>query len=106
MEYETLIFEKKEHIATITLNRPAKLNAYNSKMTEELKLAIQAAEEDDEIKVIILTGAGRGFCTGHDVDEARESYPARRKREVIQMRLADDYAPLSLMDTDKPLMVQ
>ncbi len=67
MDYQTIILEKREGIAVLTLNRPEKLNAINSQMTEELISALDDVDEDDEIKVLVITGAGRGFCAGADV---------------------------------------
>ena len=67
MEYETIILKKEEHIATITLNRPEKLNAMTPQMTDELLAALNDVDEDDEMRALIITGAGRGFCAGADV---------------------------------------
>ncbi|MBE0414959.1 MAG: enoyl-CoA hydratase [Dehalococcoidia bacterium] len=67
MDYEDIIFEKEEGIATITLNRPERMNAYSPKMRFGIARAIEEAADDPEIRVLILTGAGdRGFCTGND----------------------------------------
>ena len=67
MDYQTIILEKKEHIATITLNRPDRLNAFNSQMDQELLSALDDVDKDDEMRVLVLTGAGRAFCSGADV---------------------------------------
>ena len=67
MNYQTIILEKKENIAIITLNRPERLNAVNTQMMQELLSALDDVDEDDEIRVLVLTGAGRGFCSGDDV---------------------------------------
>jgi enoyl-CoA hydratase/carnithine racemase len=69
MNYEALLFEKKDGIAIITLNSPDKLNAISLKMKESLFAATDEVDKDDSIKVVILTGAGRGFCAGHDISE-------------------------------------
>ena len=69
MNYEALLFEKKDGIAIITLNYPDKLNAISLKMKESLFAATDEVDKDDSIKVVILTGAGRGFCAGHDISE-------------------------------------
>ena len=61
MKYETIIYEKKGKIAKITLNRPEVLNALNATLREELCLAVDDIEKDEEIGVLILTGAGRAF---------------------------------------------
>jgi len=67
MTYQAIILEKKENIATITLNRPEKLNAITPQMTQELISALDDVDEDDEMRVLVITGAGRGFCAGADV---------------------------------------
>lgn len=67
MDLETIILNKESHVATITMNRPEVLNALNDKLIEELGAAMRDVEEDDEVRVMVLTGAGRGFCAGQDV---------------------------------------
>jgi enoyl-CoA hydratase len=67
MQYETVLFEVKERVATITLNRPEKLNALNVTLQTELVLALKAAEADKDVRVIVLKGAGRAFCAGYDL---------------------------------------
>lgn len=67
MKYQTIIQEKKEKIATITLNRPDRLNALNEQMIEDLIGAIEAIEKDQDARVLVLTGAGRAFCSGGDM---------------------------------------
>jgi enoyl-CoA hydratase/carnithine racemase len=67
MPYETIRYDKAAAVATITLNRPAVLNAINPQMTAELHHAFDAADADAEVRAIILTGAGRGFCAGYDI---------------------------------------
>lgn len=62
-----LIYEVSEGIATLTLNRPDKLNAWTRQMGIEVRAAMESAEADDQVRVIILTGAGRGFCAGADM---------------------------------------
>ena len=66
MNYETIILEKKDNIATLTLNRPERLNAISEEMFPELLSAIADVDDDDEMRVLVLTGAGRGFCSGRD----------------------------------------
>ncbi len=68
--FETLIFEKENHIAVITLNRPDALNAYNIQMRDDLFQVLSAVKDDDEIKVAVLKGAGKkAFCAGADLSE-------------------------------------
>lgn len=67
MAFEHILYDASEKIATITLNRPDKLNAWTGTMEREVREAMRAAEADDEVRAIILTGAGRGFCAGADM---------------------------------------
>jgi len=67
MLYEQITYESANLVATITLNRPDKLNAWTQKMEEEVVAAVRAAATDDQVRVIILTGAGKGFCAGADM---------------------------------------
>jgi len=67
MDFEQIIYEKSEGIATITLNRPERMNAFTPKMLDEWLAALQDSHVDRDVKVVIVTGSGRGFCTGADV---------------------------------------
>ena len=66
MEFETILYDKKDKVLTITLNRPERLNAYTGQMQADLIEAFDKAGKEDDIRVIIVTGAGRGFCAGAD----------------------------------------
>lgn len=68
MAYEEITYEATDHIATVTLNRPEALNAWTRRMAVEYRHAMGAAEQDDDVRVIIVTGAGRGFCAGADMN--------------------------------------
>lgn len=68
MAFEEIIYDVADGIATITLNRPKQLNALTQKMQEELRDAMFTADADDAVRVVILTGAGRGFCAGADMN--------------------------------------
>lgn len=68
MSYETIILKKENHIATLILNRPERRNAINRQMMQELVIAIENITQDDDVRVLVVTGAGKGFCSGADVD--------------------------------------
>lgn len=67
MAYEQILYDVADRVATVTLNRPEKLNAWTMQMEQEVCAAIQAAAVDDNVRAIILTGAGKGFCAGADM---------------------------------------
>lgn len=67
MPTEETIYEVADRVATVTLNRPDKLNAWTATMEREVRCAVDEAERDDSVRVIVLTGAGRGFCAGADM---------------------------------------
>jgi len=69
MEYRTLLVEKKDGVVLITLNRPEKLNAVNLEMRSEFLHLLEELEVDDEVRVVVVTGAGRAFCAGADISE-------------------------------------
>src|SRR5580700_1793844 len=95
MDYETLLYDVADEIATVTLNRPAKMNAYTTAMGAEITDAMLRADADDSVRVIIITGAGdRAFCAGADMSmfasdiKTREEKPAvteRRARAVVSL---------------------
>lgn len=68
MTYETILTENIDGVCLITMNRPERLNAWTWKMGGELNAAVQAANADDDVNAIVLTGAGRGFCAGADIE--------------------------------------
>ena len=80
MSYETITVEQRGRVALLTLNRPEKLNAWTPGMMVELRRAMEAAAADTGVGAIVVTGAGRAFCAGADIDavfksnvEAREA---------------------------------
>jgi enoyl-CoA hydratase len=72
MSYKTLRYEKQGRIARITLNRPRRLNAISRDMPREIRLAVEEANADDGVHVIVLQGAGRAFCAGYDLKDFAE----------------------------------
>ena len=72
MDYETIILEKKDHVARFTLNRPERLNALNEQMFMELNSALEDVASDREVRALVLTGAGRAFCSSADIKDERQ----------------------------------
>src|SRR5579863_10296765 len=69
MSYNTVLLDIRDGIARATLNRPDKLNSFNVQMHEELRHALNQIESDSSIRVLVLTGSGRGFCAGQDLGD-------------------------------------
>ncbi len=72
MKLETILYDVKDHIATICFNRPQALNAANNRMLDEIEYLSKKVGEDDSVKAVIVTGAGKAFCSGGDLTEIRE----------------------------------
>ncbi|KIZ45664.1 MULTISPECIES: crotonase/enoyl-CoA hydratase family protein [Rhodopseudomonas] len=84
MAYETIKYEVAEQILTITLNRPDKLNAFNATMQSELIDAFDKADADDDVRAIIVTGAGRGFCAGADLSSGADTFDRDARRGPVK----------------------
>jgi enoyl-CoA hydratase/carnithine racemase len=78
-EFEQIDVEIAEQILTITLNRPERVNAWTGTMGSELRAAFDIADADDEVRAIIVTGAGRGFCAGADLESGGETFDYRKR---------------------------
>ena len=72
--FETLLYSVEDGIATITLNRPDKLNAFNTQMMKDMIAAFDATDADDAVRAVIVTGAGRAFCAGADLSAGAETF--------------------------------
>ena len=73
MTYEQILYEVRDDVALVTMNRPEKLNAWTPRMSEEQADALAAAHADDRVGAIVMTGAGRGFCAGADMADTFQS---------------------------------
>jgi 2-(1,2-epoxy-1,2-dihydrophenyl)acetyl-CoA isomerase len=93
MEYSTILFENDGGVATITLNRPDVLNSFNAEMRRELTAAFADVETDGNVRAVILTATGRGFCAGQDLRERLGSYETGQA-PVLGETLRKEYNPL------------
>src|SRR3954465_61694 len=66
-DFQNILYEKQNGVATVTFNRPQAMNAFTIEMNAEVQRALKDADEDESVRVIVLTGAGRGFCAGQDL---------------------------------------
>ena len=105
MTFQQILYTKENRVATVTLNRPQKMNAYSETMIHEILAALADARDDDGVRAVILTGAGRGFCSGGDVSRDFE-YPARykghRMESLLEMRENMHQLVTFLRRFDKP----
>ncbi len=92
MEYEHVLVEKEGHIAIVTLNQPEKLNAISRAMGDNLILVRDELVKDDEVRVVIVTGAGRGFCSGVDLSQERGGERPRFDRYQVSGTHLGGYA--------------
>ncbi len=105
MSHETILVDKKEQIARITLNRPEALNAINDKMGEELNAALKEIERDGKTRCLVITGAGRAFCAGEDASGLKERYGGGSQPSLGD-HLRKKYHPLILRmrNMEKPII--
>jgi enoyl-CoA hydratase/carnithine racemase len=107
LHYREILYDIREGVATITLNRPEHLNAFTPLMVSEWTSAIESARDDDNVRVVVITGAGRGFCAGTDVGrEIAGSGVLQSDRSPAQMRNSLRFSvhnvPRALQLLDKP----
>jgi len=104
MEYRSILYKKEGGKATITLNRPRALNALNREVIDELFTALNEAAGDPEVRVLILTGAGRAFCFGADVSEfSRQIEPGNSAPALLLLKKVQEIIRL-LIGTPKPII--
>jgi 2-(1,2-epoxy-1,2-dihydrophenyl)acetyl-CoA isomerase len=106
MKYKSILLDQTDAIATITLNRPDKLNAYTTEMGEEVTHAFRSLHRDRKVRAVILTGAGRAFCAGVDLehlkahDQGKSASKGPRLGEEDFLRKL----PLEMLDYPKPII--
>ncbi|MFK3740267.1 2-(1,2-epoxy-1,2-dihydrophenyl)acetyl-CoA isomerase PaaG [Massilia sp. TN1-12] len=103
MHYETIQFTIESGIATLTLNRPERLNSFTKQMHEEVRAALDLVKTDKSVRVLLLTGAGRGFCAGQDLNDraVEPGAPGVDLGESVEQY----YAPLVMTLRTLPLPV-
>jgi len=113
MNFETIKYEVKDKILTITLNRPDRLNAFTGQMMNDLISAFDSASNDDEVRVVIVTGEGRGFCAGADLGAGeatfnRDENPRAKKTDdednLEWLRDGGGRTTLAIYDCSKPII--
>ena len=106
MDYRDLLYDVSDNIATITLNRPDRLNAISAGMLASFSEAFREADHDRNVRVIILTGAGRGFCAGLDLKEQGDNANSNSINGAGLPSKFDlsNSPPIVLHQTDKPVI--
>ena len=114
MSFETIDYSTSDGIARLVLNRPERMNAINTQLVADLRSAVVAANDDSAVRVLILSGAGRAFCAGYDLDWGTKAEDASQKAMSGQWDPVRDYlgmsrnvrAYMSLWESPKPVIAQ
>lgn len=106
MDYKDILFDLSDGIATITLNRPDKLNAYTTEMGEEVTHAFRDTQRDPEVRAVILTGAGKAFCAGADLEHLKAHEQGKNVSKGPRLGEEDFLRklPLEICDFPKPVL--
>ena len=107
MEYEQIGYEVEDRVLTITLDRPEQLNAFTDQMKREMMDAFDQSDADDNIRVVIVTGRGRGFCAGADLSGGPSTFDAStrgRPTDISTYRDGGGQLTLRIFDSKKPVI--
>ena len=108
MDFETLDYSVSDQILTLTLNRPDRMNAFNTVMRRELITAFDAADADDSVRVIVITGAGeRAFCAGADLEKGGDTFNRDKRAQEDDLEGERDgggTVSLRIYDSKKPVI--
>ncbi len=107
MDYTQILYDVEQRVATITLNRPEKLNANTHRMNRELIDAFDVVDSDDDVRAVIVTGAGRGFCAGADLSGGGETFSAGGSGEQSAAGIPRDgggLVSLRIFECKKPVI--
>ena len=104
MDHEQITTETSDGVLTITLNRPERLNAWTAQMGWELRSAFDCADTDDEVRAIIVTGAGRGFCAGADLASGADTFDYRKHGSAGPARDNGGEFTLRVFESTKPVI--
>jgi enoyl-CoA hydratase len=114
VELEAVNYEAQDRVARITLDRPERLNAINTRLVQDLRAALQAANDDPDVRVVVLRGAGRAFCAGYDLDWGTKAEDASQRAAAGLWDPVRDYlgmsrnvrAYMALWESPKPVIAQ
>jgi 2-(1,2-epoxy-1,2-dihydrophenyl)acetyl-CoA isomerase len=104
MSYQYVLLDRADGIGTLTLNRPEKLNAFGGTMRQEIAQALDELERDQSVRVIVITGAGRAFCAGGDVDYMAELVERRDVEAMAALVDAGRHIVTTIRSSRKPVI--
>lgn len=104
-KYSTVLYSREASVATITLNRPDRLNTFTQEMNREIVEAFKAGERDPDVRCIILTGAGKAFCAGEDLTNLRAVYESEQNPSLgEELKTRHNPMILKIYSTNKPVI--
>jgi enoyl-CoA hydratase len=113
MEFQSISYQTHDRVATVTLNRPERLNAIDGRMPGEIRRAVEMAEADDDAHVVVVTGSGRSFCSGYDLKEYAEREDAPYAQDMpwdpmvdYRMMMGNTQDFMSLFRCHKPTIAK
>jgi len=104
MTYETLLCDVRDHILTIALNRPERMNAFTTPMAHDVIDALAAADDNDDVRAIVFTGAGRAYCAGADLGSGSATFDYGEASETADIRDTGGLVTLAMYNCKKPLI--
>lgn len=104
MPYQTLATHLEDSVLTLTLQRPERLNAFTTRMQAELLAAFDEIDANDEVRAVVVTGAGRAFCAGADLGGGGRTFDASREETIDEHRDGGGQVTLRIFDCKKPVI--
>ncbi|MBI2876031.1 MAG: enoyl-CoA hydratase/isomerase family protein [Candidatus Tectomicrobia bacterium] len=104
MEFQNILYQVENHVLTITLNRPRVRNALSRELLQDLRDGLEAAEKDEEVRAIVITGAGEAFCSGGDLTQLARMIEAKTAEEYVEQNNPFVEAILTVYQLGKPVI--
>jgi enoyl-CoA hydratase/carnithine racemase len=104
MAYETLLTDLRDRVLTVTMNRPERLNAFTEKMMHEWLALLDEIDANDDVRAVVVTGAGRGFCAGADLGTGGGTFDASGIEKIDEHRDGGGRVTLRIFECKKPLI--
>ena len=104
MSEQQILLNETDHVATLTLNRPERMNAFGGRMRQELVESLEAVRANADIRVVVITGAGKAFCTGGDLQEFADGTVQALSKQATSDRPPMCKAVLAIHEMEKPVI--